>query len=176
MKIATVGHSSRSLAELIALLHHHHVAKLVDVRSHPGSKRFPHFSRARLEQELPRHGIAYGWQRQLGGMRKQQGESIHSALVGSPFAAYADYMLTDAFAQAIETVFASAATAPTALMCAEARPQDCHRQLIADWLASRGVAVRHLLSIEQVVDHRLSELARLDGDMLIYDRGQLSLP
>jgi len=59
-RIYTIGHSTRTLAELVGLLRDHGVTRLADIRRFPGSRRHPHFSRESLEETLPRRtGIAY---------------------------------------------------------------------------------------------------------------------
>ena len=59
MGLFTVGHSTRSLDELVDLLRAHDVALLGDVRTVPASRRVPHFGRAVLAQELPERGVEY---------------------------------------------------------------------------------------------------------------------
>lgn len=168
----TVGHSNRTLQELVALLHEAQVQQLVDVRSYPSSRRHPHFARAALEQALPVHGVAYRWMPELGGMRKAVPDSVHSAL--GEASAYADYMLTDAFVAAAQDLIRHAA-GPTALMCAEARPDQCHRRFLCDWLVTHGLEVCHVVAPDQRERHVPSTTARVEDGKLFYDRGQLSL-
>jgi uncharacterized protein (DUF488 family) len=88
------------------------------------------------------------------------------------FAAYAEHMATDEFEGAIRDVVRGAAATPTALMCAEARPEQCHRRLIADWLVAQGHQVVHLLTATRSAPHVLAPFARLEGGGLIYDGAQ----
>lgn len=107
--IYTIGHSTRSLEELVAALQGHGVGTLVDIRAFPMSRRLPHFNRESLEQELPRCGIAYVWIKELGGRRKKMREnSPNTALRNDSFRNYADYMMTDEFAEGIGQLLAIA--------------------------------------------------------------------
>ena len=102
MTIYTIGHSTRSLEELVAALRGHGITTLVDIRSFPMSRRMPHFNRESLEVELPKHGIAYVWLKDLGGRRKKVlQDSPNTALRNESFRNYADYMRTEEFAGGI---------------------------------------------------------------------------
>ena len=101
--IYTIGHSTRSLDELVAALQANGIRTLVDIRAFPMSRRLPHFNRESLEQELPKHGIAYVWMKELGGRRKKvRDDSPNTGLRNDSFRNYADYMLTEEFATAID--------------------------------------------------------------------------
>jgi uncharacterized protein (DUF488 family) len=101
--IYTIGHSTRSFDELVAALRAHGIGTLVDIRAFPMSRRMPHFNRASLEAELPKHGIRYVWMEELGGRRKKiRADSPNTGLRNDSFRNYADYMLTPEFAAAIE--------------------------------------------------------------------------
>jgi len=101
--IYTIGHSTRSLDELVAALQAHGIRTLVDIRAFPMSRRLPHFNRESLELELPKHGIAYVWMKELGGRRKKiRDDSPNTGLRNDSFRNYADYMLRPEFANGIE--------------------------------------------------------------------------
>jgi uncharacterized protein (DUF488 family) len=103
--IHTIGHSTRTLEELMAALKAHNIGMLVDIRAFPMSRRLPHFNRESLEQELPKGDIAYNWMKELGGRRRKILEnSPNTGLRNESFRNYADYMLTQKFAQAIESL------------------------------------------------------------------------
>ena len=160
--IYTVGHSTRSLETFLALLAEHQIRLLVDVRRYPASRRYPHFAQEPLAAALEAVGIAYRHDADLGGRRSARKDSANTAWRSAGFRGYADYMETPAFDQAVARLVALAgAPPPVAVMCAEAVPWRCHRQLIADALVARGIAVRHSLGAGQARDHQLSPHAQL---------------
>lgn len=169
LTISTAGHSNRGLTELVQLLQAHGMAQVVDVRRFPSSRRHPHFARAMLQRELPAAGLAYHWLEDLGGMRRGRPDSPHTAWPDPSLAAYADHMDTERFRRAAAQLLTLAAERPTAVLCAEARPEQCHRQLIADWLLAQGHQVVHLLSVDSSRRHRLPSFARLEEGRVIYD-------
>jgi uncharacterized protein (DUF488 family) len=169
----TIGHSTRTLAELISALQAHNIHTLVDIRAFPASRRLPHFSRESLEQELPRHGINYIWMKELGGYRKKiLSDSPNLALRNPSFRNYADYMLTEQFQAAMQRLLDLALQSPTAYMCAERVYFQCHRMLVSDWLVSHGHEVQHIDAEGPTRPHRLTREARLINGQLLY-RGDL---
>jgi uncharacterized protein (DUF488 family) len=162
--IFTIGHSTRSLDEFIGLLRAHDVAQLADIRTVPKSQRHPHFAGDALAQTLPRAGIAYRHFPGLGGLRKPKKDSTNSAWRHEGFRGYADYMQTPKFEGALGQLEAWARGAPTAIMCAEAVWWRCHRQLVADALVARGVAVRHIMGAGAARLHILTDFAKLDAE------------
>lgn len=172
--IYTIGHSTRSLEELIALLHENGIERLADIRRYPGSRRYPHFSRDALSQSLPEHGIEYIHVPELGGRRKPRPDSPNTFWRNEQFRAYADHMGTDEFRDAVDSLLASAKR--TSVMCAEAVPWRCHRNLLADELTRRGVEVQHILGPKSIQQHVLNSHARIERDRVVYpdsDQGSL---
>src|SRR6266498_1108771 len=100
--IWTVGHSTRSLNEFHEILLAHHISILVDVRSFPGSRRYPHFNRAELSRALESAGIRYVHSPGLGGRRRPLRGSRNTAWQNASFRAYADHMETPEFQHAID--------------------------------------------------------------------------
>ncbi|MDX1576343.1 MAG: DUF488 domain-containing protein [Kiloniellales bacterium] len=148
MEVYTIGHSTRSQDELIALLKEAGVAFLVDVRSYPRSRTNPQFNADVLAAALERAGIGYRHMKALGGRRGAQdlGRPSPNALWRhEAFRNYADYALTPAFAAAIGELRALARERRTAIMCAEALWWQCHRRIVADYLLAAGDQVRHIL-------------------------------
>jgi uncharacterized protein (DUF488 family) len=170
----TIGHSTRTLAELVALLRAHDVRAVVDVRRYPRSRRHPQFDAAVLASALPADGIAYEPAPGLGGFRRARPDSDNTALPDDGFRGYADYMQTDEFARHLTALRATAARTPTAIMCAEAAPGHCHRSFIADALVALGLEVRHIVGSAPAQAHRLRAAARVDGGRLTYP-GQVPL-
>ncbi len=190
--IYTIGHSTRSLDELVAALREHGVATLVDIRSFPMSRRLPHFNRESLEQELPKHDIAYVWLKELGGRRKKlRDDSPNTGLRHESFRNYADYMMTEEFEKGIARLLelASANSAPTlspnagdkggapagvAIMCAERVYFQCHRMLVSDYLTAHGHTVLHIDDEKHVPrPHKLMAEARLVKGKLVYNAQEL---
>lgn len=164
MTIFTVGHSTRTEEEFLDILRAHGIRRLVDVRRYPGSRRHPHFSRESLARTLPKRGIAYEHAPALGGRRTPAADSVNDAWRSASFRAYADHLDTPEFQDALAGVLARADELPTAIMCAEAVPWRCHRQLIADVLVARGHRVQNILSAARAEPHRLNEHARVGPD------------
>jgi uncharacterized protein (DUF488 family) len=179
MLIHTIGHSTRSIDEIIALLRENGIEVLVDVRRYPGSKRYPHFSSEAMAQWLPEHGIGYIHMPELGGRRKPLPDSPNTAWRNEQFRAYADYMATEEFRAAIDNLVvlgeSLGKTQRVAVMCAEAVPWRCHRNLIADELTRRRIEVRHIISGQPAKTHVMNEHARVDGDHIVYPAEQQTL-
>jgi uncharacterized protein (DUF488 family) len=172
----TVGHSTRSLDELVGICMAHGVGAIADVRRFPGSRRSPHFARKALEQTLPAHGIRYLWVPELGGRRRRPRDAPPSAWQVEAFAAYADHTRSDEFRVGFGLVLELMAGAPTALMCAEGSPYHCHRRLIADWAELHGIEVAHLFDDQRRERHHVTPFARRVGDDVVYESGgQLEL-
>ena len=164
----TVGHSTRSLDDLIETLHAHQIQTLVDIRAFPMSRRLPQFNRESLETSLLAASIRYIWMKALGGYRKKiRDESPHIALRNASFRNYADYMLTPEFEKAIAELVATAEGSRTAYMCAERVYFRCHRMLISDWLLAHGHEVMHVDGTGPVKSHKLTADARtVDGELI----------
>jgi uncharacterized protein (DUF488 family) len=166
-RLYTIGHSTRTLEELLGLLGREGVSHLVDVRAFPTSKRYPHFNKAHLERALPERLIRYTHFPSLGGRRKVRRDSHNTLWRNAGFRGYADYMETREFADALDELLLAATREPTAIMCAEAVPWRCHRSLISDAAAARGAEVLHILD-EKTQPHRLTSFGRVDDDGRIH--------
>jgi uncharacterized protein (DUF488 family) len=173
--VYTIGHSTRTLNELVAALKANNIRTLVDIRSFPMSHRMPHFNRESLELELPKQGIAYVWMKELGGRRKKiRNDSPNTGLRNDSFRNYADYMLTDEFAQGVERLLEITDGGNTAIMCAERVYFQCHRMLVSDYLTAHGHTVLHIDDDKRPLrEHKLMAEARVVDGRLIYDAQQL---
>ena len=173
--IYTIGHSTRTLDELVAALQAHRIATLVDIRAFPMSRRLPHFNRESLEVELPKHGIAYVWMKELGGRRrKMRDDSPNTGLRNDSFRNYADYMLTPEFAQAMARLLMLAEQSNTAIMCAERVYFRCHRMLVSDYLTAHGHVVLHIDDDKRPPrPHKLMAEAHLVDGQLLYNAQEL---
>ena len=168
MTVLTVGHSTRSLAELLGLLTSNRVEELWDVRTVPGSRRMPHFSAASLAAELPRHGIAYRHVKELGGLRRPRPDSANTAWRNQAFRGYADHMQTPEFAAALDELVAAQGRRRLAFMCAEAVPWRCHRSLLADALLARDVEVLDIIDEHPPKPHRMTPFAAVESGRVTY--------
>jgi uncharacterized protein (DUF488 family) len=157
--VLTIGHSTRSLDELLALLTEFEVTTLVDVRRFPASRRHPHFNGPALAESLREIGIAYRHEVDMGGRREPVVASPNTAWRVDGFRGYADHMATAPFRAALQRLRALAAgvtAGPPAILCAEALPWRCHRQLISDALVAGGMQVRHILGHGRAEEHALN--------------------
>jgi uncharacterized protein (DUF488 family) len=177
VEVLTFGHGTASSEAIVDLLRTAGVELVVDIRTAPGSRRNPHVSRAEMERWLPEHGIAYRWERRLGGWRKAAADSPDLALRNRSFAGYAAHMRSEDFAAAVDALLVDAAERRTAVMCAESMWWHCHRMMLADYLTLvRHVDVQHLLPDGRLQAHSSSDVARRrDDGLLIYDAGQQTL-
>jgi len=174
-RLFTIGHGTRSLDELITVSREAGVEVLVDVRRYPSSRRNPQFGRDELAAALPDGGLAYEWWGEaLGGRRKGASDSPNIALRNAAFRAYADYMATAPFNDALDALLSRAEAQSVAVMCAETLWWRCHRRLIADVATVRGYHVVHLGAGEPQ-PHRLEPSARVADRHLVYDGGALPL-
>jgi uncharacterized protein (DUF488 family) len=169
MKIWTIGHSTRTIDEFISLLQANQIRLLVDVRSLPGSKRYPQFNKEALANSLGKTRIRYEHFPELGGRRKAKPESKNTAWRNASFRGYADYMETEEFRKGVERLLDLAAGAgPTAIMCAEAVWWRCHRSLISDYLKARRIEVMHILDASKTQPHPYTSAARVVNGKLSY--------
>ncbi len=178
-RVATVGHSNRSLEDFLAILQAHGVRQTVDVRRFPASRKWPHFDAAALGRRLPDAGIAYVGMPELGGRRRPGPDSPHTAWRVGAFRGYADFTDTPEFRKSLEILEAHARDRFSAILCAEALPWRCHRSILADSLIARGWDVLEILTAGDARPRALPDFARLDGDRVIYDGSpspQLTLP
>lgn len=170
VELLTVGHGTLTADRLAALLSEADVELLVDVRSFPGSRRHPHFSRDTMAEWLPAEGVAYQWEGRLGGRRRTRPDSPHIALRNDAFRGYADHMATSEFTDALDLVLGEAGARRTAVMCAESLWWRCHRRLLADAAAlTRGADVQHLMHNGRLTPHEVTDGARAANGQVIYD-------
>lgn len=163
--IFTIGHSNRQLGEFIKLLKENGIEQVIDIRRFPSSRKFPHFSGDHLAAALKEHGISYVHVGELGGRRSRVArESPNRGWRVEGFNAYADHLLSDEGQRALDAVERLASDRPSALLCAEAVPWRCHRQIVADHLVARGWTVYHVIGPGQVRKHKLPSFARVIAD------------
>ena len=162
----TVGHSTRSGEEFGQILRVHEIQVLVDVRSFPGSRRYPQFNREALSESLAKLGIEYKHAPRLGGRRAPRKDSHNTAWKNASFRAYADHTETDEFRNGVEELLELADDSRVAVMCAEAVWWRCHRSLISDYLKAKGHTVIHILDENKTEEHPFTSAARIvDGEL-----------
>jgi uncharacterized protein (DUF488 family) len=170
VSIYTVGHSTRSLDELVALLRAFDVSIVVDIRTVPRSRKNPQFSQDVLRSALRSRRLRYVHLPELGGLRRPGKDSPNGGWRNASFRGFADYMLTDAFERGLRELRAWTAEGRVALMCAEAVPWRCHRSLVADALTARGAHVEHIMTVKSSNAHRMTPFAEIDGERVTYPR------
>ena len=171
-EIWTIGHSTLPIEDLVAALKSFDIETLVDVRSFPGSRRYPQFNKESLQESLADAGIEYVHMRDLGGRRRASPESHNLAWRNESFRGYADYMETEDFRRGVERLLEIGVAGRTAIMCAEALWWRCHRSLISDYLKSKGVPVTHIMTKQKSEPHRFTSAAQIVDQQLSY-RGVL---
>lgn len=139
-EVFTIGHSTRKLEELVSVLTHYQIERLVDIRHFPASRHNPQFNKPVLEETMSQHGIEYVWLERLGGYRT---------------GGYLAYMQTSDFASGLDELERLAGEKRTAYMCAEVKWFQCHRRRVSDALVERGWSVTHIFDEKRTQQHRL---------------------
>jgi uncharacterized protein (DUF488 family) len=168
----TIGHSTLSIEDFATKLKSFEIQVLVDVRSFPGSRRYPHFNREALKDSLATAAIDYIHLPELGGRRKPRHDSLNMAWRNESFRGYADYMETDKFGEGIRRLLELARDRRTVIMCSEAVWWRCHRSMISDYLKAKGVDAIHILAAGKSQAHPYTSAARIVNGELSY-RGVL---
>lgn len=166
--IWTIGHSTRSIDEFLSLLAQFEIEAVVDVRSFPGSRKYPQYGKDALQATLREHGIAYEWFQILGGRRRTSPDSPNTVWRNASFRGYADYMSTPDFADGLQALLEVAKSSRVTLMCAEAVWWRCHRSMISDALCVRGIQVLHIMAEQHAVVHPMTGPARVTDGKLSY--------
>jgi len=169
-RIFTIGHSTRTISEFIAMLDAQKLKQVVDVRTIPKSRHNPQYNGAQLAKSLSRHGIHYIHMLGLGGLRHTRKDSLNQAWRNSSFRGYADYMQTEEFDKNLRKLIALSKRRRLAIMCVEAVPRRCHRSLIADALLAHGLAVSDLLGMGLPRPHKLTSFAKVNGEQVSYPK------
>lgn len=164
----TIGHSTRSIDDLILVLRAYHIELVVDVRRFPGSRRLPQFSAEFLEKSLADSGIDYRWNPALGGRRRADSTMDDSAWQNAAFKAYAQHTETEEFSHGLNELLMLSEGLNTAIMCAELLWWRCHRRIISDVLLSLGVSVTHIRDELHADVHKIIPPARIVDGSLTY--------
>jgi len=164
----SIGHSTQAIEGLIGALQSFEIKVIADVRSFPGSRRYPQFNKEALNAALAAAGIEYLHFPELGGRRRAKPDSLNLVWRNESFRGYADYMETDSFRAGIARLLEVACRRRTAIMCAEAVWWRCHRSLIADYLKAKQVEVTHIMATGKSEDHPYTSAARIVNGELSY--------
>jgi uncharacterized protein (DUF488 family) len=164
----TIGHSTHPFEEFVEMLHSFSIQVVIDIRSFPGSRKFPHFNKEILQLTLPENGIEYIHLKKLGGRRKVNPDSKNTAWRHLAFRAYADYMETIDFKEGIQELEQIALKKRTAYMCSEAVWWRCHRSMVSDYLKADGWKVLHIMAVRKEQEHPFTAVARMVNGELTY--------
>ena len=171
LTIWTIGHSSRTLGDFLALLAAEEIEAVGDVRRHAGSRAHPHFNPDPLAASLAASGIGYLPFPELGGRRPARRDSPNTVWRNVSFRGYADHMESAEVRAGVDRLVETARTARTAIMCAEAVWWRCHRSLIADALKAGGVRVLHIMGEGKTTEHPYTSAATVEDGRLRYGAG-----
>ncbi|MDQ6844659.1 MAG: DUF488 domain-containing protein [Bacteroidota bacterium] len=173
--IYTIGHSTHTFQDFLAMLQNFRIEVLVDIRSYPGSRRFPQFNKENLAGRLPEYVISYLHLPSLGGRRKTSSSSKNTAWKNDAFRGYADYMETENFTEGIKDLAQIALKTKAAYMCSEALWWRCHRSLVSDYLKANGWKVMHIINSRKAEEHHYTEPAKIIGGKLSYGTSQTNI-
>lgn len=165
----TIGHSTHSIEEFVAMLTAHKIEALADVRRFPASRKSPHFNAATMAGVLQAHDIEYLSCTELGGRRRAKPDSHNNAWRSEAFRGYADFMETTEFAAGVARLMEAAKERHTAIMCSEAVWWRCHRGLVSDYFKVRGWEVLHIMSASKVEPHPYTSAANIVDGKLSYE-------
>ena len=166
--IWTIGHSTHLLDELAAMLQSFQIEIVADIRSSPGSRKFPQFNKEALQISLPENNIQYIHLKELGGRRKVNPYSKNTVWRHPAFRGYADYMETGTFKEGIRELEKMAMKHRTAYMCSEAVWWRCHRSMVSDYLKVDGWKVMHIMGVGKEEEHPYTAPARIVKGELNY--------
>jgi uncharacterized protein (DUF488 family) len=166
----TIGHSTRTIDDFVALLSESAIQSLADVRMFPGSRRYPQFNKESFSKSLASANIHYEHFPELGGRRKARPDSPNTAWRNEAFRGYADYMMTADFARGVQRLLDMAKQNRTAIMCAEVLWWQCHRSLIADYLKAGSHKIIHILGSGKTQEHPFTSAALLIDGKLSYEK------
>jgi uncharacterized protein (DUF488 family) len=164
-RLYTIGHSNRTVAELVAALRAYDVTSLIDIRHFTRSRANPQFNAAPLRRALAKHGIAYEHVQALGGRRSRSKLVDPTRNAGwhvAAFKNYADYAEGPEFQAALAALVTQAKRSTCAIMCAEVLWWRCHRRIVTDYALTRGLAVFHIYSPTKLERAKRTPFAKLD--------------
>ena len=168
----TIGHSTRSLDELVELLKGAEVRLLADIRTVPKSRTNPQFNKDTLPGGLAASGISYEHMTALGGLRPKSrtvGPEVNAFWTNDAFHNYADYALSEEFHAGLGRLIEEGSRQRCAIMCSEAVWWRCHRRIVTDYLIAHHEEVFH------IIGHGRLEAAKPTPGAVIRPEGRVSL-
>jgi hypothetical protein len=143
--VFTIGHSNHDVESFLALLRHHGMETLVDVRSTPYSRHRPHFSRGALRASLDDAGIEYIWAGGALGGRPNDPACYRDGIVRKGNVDYGAMARQAFYQDGVRQLFANATDGSVVVMCSEEDPRRCHRHhLLEPSLRQLGAVVLHI--------------------------------
>lgn len=163
----TIGHSTRTIDEFVALLQTAEVKRVIDIRTIPRSRTNPQYNEDALPSNLAPFGIDYELMPDLGGLRNKSKEipnDINGFWENQSFHNYADYALSDSFQDGLYELIKQGRKQAIAMMCSEAVWWRCHRRIVTDYLLARGEQVFHLMNKDKITPAKLTVGAEVQDD------------
>lgn len=170
----TIGHSTLEADVFLEMLQSFHIQTLVDIRSLPGSRKFPQFNQEVLSVYLEKNGIHYIHLKALGGRRGVSKNSHNTRWRKDAFRGYADYMETAEFETGIADLEEIAQQSTTAIMCSEAVWWRCHRSMVSDFMKAKGWNIQHIMTSKKSQEHPYTQPARIVGNHVVYTEEEKS--
>ncbi|MER9645907.1 DUF488 domain-containing protein [Mesorhizobium sp. M0199] len=168
----TIGHSTRSIAEFVALLRIAEITLVIDIRTVRRSRANPQFNSEVLLEALAAFGIGYEYIAELGGLRGKAHDVppvLNAFWINQSFHNYADHALSAEFLDGLNRLLSLGRQRRSAIMCSETLWWRCHRRIVADYLLSRGEAVFHLMGKDKIEPAKLTDAAKARADgTLVY--------
>ena len=167
--IYSIGHSTHPIDEFLEILKSFAITLLVDIRRHPGSRKYPQYNQDNLLNVLKNHQIEYLHLGELGGRRRPNKDSRNTGWRNLSFRGYADYMESEEFIDGIQKLENLAIEQKTAFMCSEAVWWSCHRSMVADYLKLEGWTVWHIMGVQKSVEHPYTSVSKIIDGKLNYE-------
>jgi uncharacterized protein (DUF488 family) len=166
----TIGHSTRSVDDFVALLNVHDIKLVVDVRAVPRSRTNPQYNSKEFSEALSEFQVGYQHIAALGGLRgrtRDLPQEANAFWKNQSFHNYADYATSNEFRSGLKMLRERGQATTCVIMCSEAVWWRCHRRIIADYLIASGEIVFHILGPKAADRAHLTEGARVGLDATV---------
>jgi uncharacterized protein (DUF488 family) len=167
----TIGHGSRKVEELLALLEEFEIKYLIDVRSRPYSRFHPQYNQNALQNSLEKNSIKYVFMGdELGGRPLDASCYNEKGNVD-----YGIIRTKDFFKRGIDRLKTACGKGiPAAIMCSERDPAHCHRtRLIGEVLNNEGILLKHIDAQGKLKEHVyvMNELRKKNSTVDLFSSG-----